>query len=367
MRALIPAFVLAGQGDATSTAASAVLSKLDEKQKNCCSEAVNSIDFTHSNRLALNTINNLTGKTRHQHRCCSISAYLIALQLVQNGVYKTKDCWSATLVMQGVSELWKIPKPPDKCNSGNFSTEEFGSALQLLKSGNAQSPDSICSELILHAGSALKSWLNKFLSCCSRQLKLPKIRRRAFVVAILKPSDPRADPKSHIPISLQCVLHKIFEKLIYADVKPIIDLLLPREQAGFRRGKPNVDQVSLLIQEIEDSFSAEKMAGSVFVNLTSAYDTVWYRGFTCKLLHLVLDRHIVAMIVEFARNYSFTLTSGSRKQSRLQHLKNGFPRGSILAPLLFDMYTHDLPPTTAKKSAYADETRSCTLQATDRH
>ena len=64
-----------------------------------------------------------------------------------------KDRWSATLAIQEISELWKIPKPPDKCISGNFSTEEFGSALQLLKSGNAQSSDSIFS----HAGTVLKS------------------------------------------------------------------------------------------------------------------------------------------------------------------------------------------------------------------
>ena len=45
----------------------------------------------------------------------------------------------------------------------------------------------------------LKSWLNKFLSFCMRQLKRPKIWRRALVVAIPKPNKPTTGPKSYRP------------------------------------------------------------------------------------------------------------------------------------------------------------------------
>ena len=82
------------------------------------------------------------------------------------------------------------------------------------------------------------------------------------------------DPRSYRPISLLCVPYKIFERLIYARVKPLIDPLLPREQAGFRRGRSTVDQVTLLTQSIENAFEAKKMAGAVFIDLTAAYDTV---------------------------------------------------------------------------------------------
>jgi len=50
--------------------------------------------------------------------------------------------------------------------------------------------------------------------------------------------------------------------------------LLSQEQAGFRHGRSTVDQVTLLKQDIEDSFSAKKKAGAVFVDLTVACDTV---------------------------------------------------------------------------------------------
>ena len=59
-------------------------------------------------------------------------------------------------------------------------------------------------------------------------------------------------------------------EFIYARVEPIINLLLPGEQARFWRGRSTVDQVTLLNKETEDSFSAKKKAGTVFVDLTVA-------------------------------------------------------------------------------------------------
>ena len=61
-----------------------------------------------------------------------------------------------------------------------------------------------------------------------------------------------------------------------------------------------MDQVVLLTQNIEDSFEAKKKAGAVFIDLTAAYDTVWHRGFTCKLLRLLPVKHMVQMIMELA-------------------------------------------------------------------
>ena len=208
--------------------------------------------------------------------------------------------------------------------------------------------------LILHAEAVLKSWLRNFLSSCLRRLKIPKIWRRAFVVAISKPTKLVGDLKSYQPISLLCVPYKILERLIYARVEPLINPLLSKEQAGFRRGTSTVDQVVLLIQNIEDSFKAKKKAGAVFVDLTAAYDIIWHRGLTCKILRLLPDKHMVRMIMELVRNRSFTLTTSDSKQSRLRRLKNGVPQGSVLAPLLFNIYTYDLPSMISRKFAYAD-------------
>ena len=64
---------------------------------------------------------------------------------------------------------------------------------------------------------------------------------------------------------------------------------------------------------------------------------------------------MVKMIMELVRNRRFTLTTEDSKQSRLRRLKNGIPQGSVLAPLLFNIYTYDLASMISRKFAYADD------------
>ena len=139
--------------------------------------------------------------------------------------------------------------------------------------------------------------VKQFLFYCMRQLKFSKFGEVKLVFAIPRPNKPLEDLKTYRPIFLLCVSFKISEKLIYARVEPIIDSLLPREQAGFWRGKSTVDQVSLLIQEIKDDVSAKTKAGAVFVNLIAAYHTEWHRSLTCKLFILFSERHMELLIL----------------------------------------------------------------------
>ena len=178
-------------------ATTALLAKLDRKQRDRWSEAVWSIDFSHSSRKAWSTLKNLTGRSRHSLRHCLVSANAIASQLVRNGKYEAVDCKSSQLVSQEVSDLWRATTPDTVNISDSFSQREFTAALQHLKPGKALGPDFICPELILHAGAALKSWLRDFLSSCLRQLKILKIWRRPLVVAIPKPKKPVGNPKSY--------------------------------------------------------------------------------------------------------------------------------------------------------------------------
>ena len=120
-------------------------------------------------------------------RVCPVLANSIASQLVKNGAHKTSDHETTRLVNKQLSDLWKIPTPEGHSISEPFRPEEFAAALRCLKPGKSPGLDSIFQEFILHAGSALKSWFCDFLNSCIRQLKIPKIWRRALVIAIPKP------------------------------------------------------------------------------------------------------------------------------------------------------------------------------------
>jgi len=179
-------FIRAPVGTDSDRAASSLLSRLQQKKQEQWEETVNSIDFSHPSRKAWRTINKLTGRSGRSSRQCPVSANSIASQLVKNGAHKTGSLESTRLVSKQLSDLCKIPKPEGHNISEPFRPEEFAAALRCLKPGKSPGLDTIFPEFILHAGLALKSWYCDFLNSSMHQLKIPKIWRRALVVAIPK-------------------------------------------------------------------------------------------------------------------------------------------------------------------------------------
>ena len=84
----------------------------------------------------------------------------------------------------------------NQCISLKILPKKFTAALKHLKPGIALGPDSICPELIIHVGAALKLWLRAFFAYCLRQLKLSNIWKRVLVFAIpnlMKPMGMQRD------------------------------------------------------------------------------------------------------------------------------------------------------------------------------
>ena len=204
-------FLQSPEGSYSNGAAIALFLRLDKKRRDCWSEAVQTIDLSHSSRKAWGILNNLTGRSRRSPCQCDVLANVIASQLIRNGRYESIDLESSRLICQEVSDLWRVTPTSPVNISESFTSQEFAAALKHLKPGKVPGPDSIFPELITHAGAALKSWLCGILSSCLHHLKTPKVLRRALVVAIPKPKKPVEDPKSYRLISSLCVPYKILE------------------------------------------------------------------------------------------------------------------------------------------------------------
>ena len=171
---------------------------------------------------------------------------------------------------------------------------------------------------------------------------IPKIWRKSRVVALLKPCKDPASPKSYRPISLLCHTYKLFERLIFNRVAPFVNEHLVPEQAGFRPGKSCTGQLLNLTQFIEDGYEEGLITGAGFVNLSAAYDTVNDRILTRKLFEITQDVRLTELIQNMLSNRRFFVDLVG-KRSRWRRQKNGLPQGSVLAPLLFNIYTNDQP------------------------
>ena len=87
---------------------------------------------------------------------CLISVDAIVSKVVRNGRYEAVR--KPLLVSQEVFYLWRATTTDPVNISDTFSQREFTASLHHIKPGKAPGPVSICPELIILAGGALKSW-----------------------------------------------------------------------------------------------------------------------------------------------------------------------------------------------------------------
>ena len=174
-------------------------------------------------------------------------------------------------------------------------------------------------------------------------------------MALLKPGKDPSVAKSFRPISLLCHTYKLFERRILNRIAEHVDAKLIPEQAGFRPGKPCTSQLLNLTEHIEDGYEKRPITGAVFVDLSAAYDTVNHRRLLNKVLDMTGGVHLTDQIRTMLESRRFFVVLNGKK-SRWRRQRNGLPQGSLLAPMLFNIYTTVQPIHADTRSfIYADD------------
>ena len=215
----------------------------------------------------------------------------------------------------------------------DFSVPEVHSAIRRLKLGKAPGPDGIHNEFFVQSGNAMIPWLTSFFNACYQNNRIPRVWHCANVIVLLKPGKHETSPQSYQPIFLLCSTYKLTERLLLCRINPIIDPLLPNDQAGFRQGRSTVDQVVRLMRSIEQSCHDKVVTGVVFLDLTAAYDTVWHQGLRLKLQRMISSTHVTDFIMELCIQDPLFSTLVIDKQVSLIDLRMEWP-GFSLGPYL---------------------------------
>ena len=186
---------------------------------------------------------------------------------------------------------------------------------------------------------------------------VPRQWKAAEVIMIPKAGKDFNDKKSYRPISLLPIVAKVFEKLLLKRIKPLIEErnLIPLHQFGFRTQHSTIDQVHRIIELIEDTLEEGKVCSGIFLDVAQAFDKVWHRGLNFKLQR-DLPQQFCQTLKSYLSDRIFRVKCGN-EYSQIKEISAGVPQGSVLGPLLFLLYTSDLPQDEDTVIAtFADDT-----------
>lgn len=92
------------------------------------------------------------------------------------------------------------------------------------------------------------------------------------------------------------------------------------------------------------------------MDIRKAFDSVWHAGLIHRLRQMAFDEHIVKLIASFCHRRSFVVRINGTL-SRPFDIPAGTPQGSTLSPILYNLYTADIPtPANVSVLTYADDT-----------
>jgi hypothetical protein len=168
-----------------------------------------------------------------------------------------------------------------------------------------------------------------------------------------KPGKPINDVTSYRPISLLPLPSKIFEKLLLQRLRSDIDLtaLLPNYQFGFRTGQSTSPQAQRIVHEIAKSLEEKRLCTAFFLDVAQAFDRVRHTGLLYKL-KTTLSSSYYLLLKSYLHSRFY---QGS--YSSCHEVLSGVPQGSVLGPLLYLIFTADLPTTDHTTIAnFADDT-----------
>ena len=97
------------------------------------------------------------------------------------------------------------------------------------------------------------------------------------------------------------------------------------------------------------------ITSAAFVDLFAAYDTVNHRILIQKLYNTTQDSQLCRVFQNMLSNRRLYVELNNER-NRWRKQMNGLPRGSVLSPILFNIYTNDQPIHDGTRNfIYADD------------
>ena len=243
-----------------------------------------------------------------------------------------------------------------------ISAHEVLSALNQLNSKKSPGLDGISVKLLKDTSDVIAQPLANIFNISLQTGIFPDDWKIAKVSPVYKEGS-KTDCGNYRPISVISVIAKLFEGLVYNQLRTFIsdNNILIEQQSGFRSQHSTETALLGSTNKWLCNMDSGLINGVLFLDLKKAFDTVDHEIVLQKLHLYGIKGTSYAWFKSYIQKRK-QICSMNGKKSHPREIRCGVPQGSNLGPILFLLYINDLPKClqTTQANLFADDTNlSC--------